>query len=193
VWFENAVAWFAEAANALVFAQLVAAFVTAIATIALWRVTRVLAVETKTLAAMTSRPFVVCSAESSPVSANSFNLVLRNTGNATAFDVKLQLSPPIANPDGSPLADETMTSWEVSLLPPGQALTKYAGFGPDIHDKTYTAKVSWASLPGASVRESLAYEFEAKDGFQGGVITKGPHHIAEELERLRKQLASETK
>jgi len=189
----NVVAWFTEAANALVFAQLVAAFVTAIATIALWRVTRVLAVETKTLAAMTSRPFVVCSAESSPVSANSFNLVLRNTGNATAFDVKLQLSPPIANPDGSPLADETITKWEISLLPPGQALTKYAGFGPDIHDKTYTANVSWASLPGASVRESLSYKFEAKDGFQGGVITKGPHHIAEEIEKLRKQLASETK
>ena len=53
MWIENVVAWFTNAANALVFAQLVAAFVTAIATIALWRVTRVLAVETKTLAAMT--------------------------------------------------------------------------------------------------------------------------------------------
>ncbi len=188
MWIENAVAWLTEAANALVFAQLVAAFVTAIATIALWRVTRVLAVETKRLATMTSRPFVVCSAESSPVSASSFNLVLRNTGNATAFDVKFQLSPPIANPDRSPLADETITSWEVSLLPPGQALTKYAGFGPDLQDKTYTSKVSWASLPGSTVRESLAYKFEAKDGFQGGVIGKGPHHIAEELEKIRKQL-----
>lgn len=193
MWNDKVVAWFTETANILAVAQLVAVVVTAWATWALWRATRVLAVETKTLAAMTSRPFVVCSAESSPVSANSFNLVLRNTGNATAFDVKLQLSPPIANADGSPLADEIMTSWEVSLLPPGQALTKYAGFGPDIHDKTYTAKVSWASLPGASGRESLSYKFEAKDGFQGGVIAKGPHHIAEELEKLRKQLASETK
>ena len=120
MWIENLVGSFAVSANALALAQLVAAFVTAIATIALWRVTRVLVGETKTLAAMTLRPFVVCSAESSPVSAISFNLVLRNTGNATAFDVKLQLSPPLANPDGSPLADETMTKWEISLLPPGQ-------------------------------------------------------------------------
>ncbi|MES2969205.1 MAG: hypothetical protein V4804_10705 [Pseudomonadota bacterium] len=193
MWIESVVAWLAKPENALAFSQLAAAAVTAIATIALWRVTRILAVETKTLAAMTSRPFVVCSAESSPISANSFNLVLRSTGNATAFDVRVQLSPPIANPDGSQLADDTMTSWEVSLLPPGQALTKYVGFGPDIHDKTYSANVSWASLPGSSARESLSYKFQGKDGFQGGVIAKGPHHIAEEFEKLRKQIASGTK
>jgi hypothetical protein len=189
MWIENAVAWFAVAANTLAFSQLLAAFVTAIATFALWRVTRVLAVETKTLAAMTSRPFVVCSLESSPVSANSFNLTLRNTGNATAFDVKLQLSPAIANPDGSPLDDETKTSWEISLVPPGQALTQYAGFGPDIHDIVYSSNVSWATSPGGSVRESLSYKFEPKDGFQGGVNVKGAHQIAEELEKLRKQMA----
>lgn len=93
MWFENLLKWFAVADNALSFAQLVAAFVTALATFALWRVTRVLAVETKTLAAMTSRPFVVCSLESSGASAIALNLTLRNTGNATAFDVKLELSP----------------------------------------------------------------------------------------------------
>lgn len=187
MWIEI-VAWFAKAENALAFSQLAAAAVTAIATIALWRVTGVLAVETKTLAAMTSRPFVVCSTESSTVSANSFNLVLRNTGNATAFDVKLRLSPAIADPDRSPLSDENVMTWDVSLLPPGQLLTKYAGFGPDIHEIVFSATVSWAALPGATVRESLSYKFEPRDGFQGGVNTKGAHHIAEELEIIRKQL-----
>lgn len=55
MWVDSAVAWLAEAANALAAAQLFAALVTAAATFALWRVTRVLSVETKTLAAMTSR------------------------------------------------------------------------------------------------------------------------------------------
>jgi len=188
VWFENWAGWFTEAANALAVAQLVAAFVTAIATFALWRVTRVLAVETKTLAAMTSRPFVVCSLESSPASAIALNLTLRNTGNATAFDVKLQLSPALEKPDGSPPDDETMTKWEISLLPPGQILTTQGVLGPTVHDKVFSATVSWASLPGASVRESLSYKFEPKDGFRGGFASKGVHHVAEELEKLRKQL-----
>ena len=85
--------WLSHAGNILALAQLVAAFVTAVATWALWRVTRVLAVETATLAKMTSRPFVVCMLESSGASSRALNLVLRNTGNATAFDVTLQLAP----------------------------------------------------------------------------------------------------
>lgn len=78
--YEGIVEWFLHAANLLAFSQLIAAAVTAWATFALWRVTRVLAVETKTLAAMTSRPFVVCSLESSGASAVALNLTLRNTG-----------------------------------------------------------------------------------------------------------------
>lgn len=187
MWFQNAVAWFTDAANSLAFAQLLAAFVTALATIALWRVTKVLAVETKTLAAMTSRPFVVCSLESSGASAIALNLTLRNTGNATAFDVKLELSPALTKPDGT-ANDDPQTAWEISLLPPGQALTTQGVMGPEVHDQTYSATVSWAALPGAVVRESLSYSFAAKDGFRGGWNTKGPHQIAEELEKIRKQL-----
>ncbi|MCC5967757.1 MAG: hypothetical protein JJU24_16670 [Natronohydrobacter sp.] len=186
MWFENIVGWFAEAANALAFAQLVAAFVTALATFALWRVTRVLAVETKTLAAMTSRPFVVCHLESSGASAIALNLTLRNTGNATAFDVKLQLSPALEKPDGSPPDVDDLTSWEISLLPPGQALTTQGVMGPKVYGQVFSATVSWAALPGASVRESLSYSFEPKDGFRGGWNTKGLHQIAEELEKLRR-------
>ncbi|MBR2572864.1 MAG: hypothetical protein IKE14_00910 [Loktanella sp.] len=189
MWFESLIVWFSEAANALAFAQLLAAFVTAIATFALWRVTRVLAVETKTLAAMTSRPFVVCSLESSGASAIALNLTLRNTGNATAFDVKLQLSPALKKPNGTENHDPN-TAWNISLLPPGQALTTQGVMGPEVHDTVYSANVSWASLPGASVRESLSYKFEPKDGFRGGFVTKGAHHIAEELEKLRKQMAN---
>lgn len=188
MWFENLFVWFTNAENALSFAQLVAAFVTAIATFALWRVTRVLAVETKTLAAMTSRPFVVCSLESSEASAVALNLTLRNTGNATAFDVKLQLTPALENPDGSPPDDQASTSWEISLLPPSQALTTQGVMGPKVSGKVFSATVSWAALPGASIRESLSYSFEPKDGFRGGWNSKGLHHIAEELEKLRRNV-----
>jgi hypothetical protein len=180
--------WFSEGANALSAAQVLAAFVTALATLALWRVTKVLAVETKTLAALTSRPFVVCSLESSRAGAIAMNLTLRNTGNATAFDVRLELSPALNAPCGN-ASEEPLTKWDVSMLPPGQALTTQGVMGPDIHGNVYSATVSWAAMPGASVRETLSYSFAAKDGFRGGWNTKGTHHVAEELEKIRIQLS----
>ena len=94
--FRDVGSWLIEGANLLAFAQLIAAFVTALATIALWRVTKLLANETSVLAEMTSRPFVVCALESSGASAIALNLVLRNTGNAAAFDIEVEISPPLA-------------------------------------------------------------------------------------------------
>jgi hypothetical protein len=182
--------WFSNSSNALAFAQLAAAAVTAIATIALWRVTRVLADETAILAKMTSRPFVVCYLESSGASAVALNLTLRNTGTRTAFDIKLELFPALPKHDGSPSENEELSRREVSLLPPGQVLTIQGVMGMNIHDKVFSATVSWASLPGASIRETLSYKFEPTDGFRGGWKTKGPHDIANELEKLRKQLAN---
>lgn len=188
MWFENAVAWITEAANALAFGQLVAAFVTAVATFALWRVTRVLAVETKTLAAMTSRPFVVCSLESSGASSIALNLTLRNTGNATAFDVKFSLSPALPKPNDEKPEDDTKTENEISLLPPGQALHLQGVMGPEVYDKKFAVNLSWSQLPGAKKRETLEYSFEPKDGFRGGWNTKGVHDVAQELEKMRNEM-----
>lgn len=190
MWIENAAAWFTKAANALAFAQLIAAFVTAIATFALWRVTRVLAVETKTLAAMTSQPFVVCSLESSEASSAALNLTLRNTGNATAFDVKFSLSPALPKPDGSKSKDETRTQNEISMIPPGHALHLQAVMGPEIRDIKFAVTLSWSQRPGDQKRETLDYSFEPKDGFRGGWNVKGIHEIAQELEKLRHGMKS---
>lgn len=137
---------------------------------------------------MTSRPFVVCSLESSGASAIALNLTLRNTGNATAFDVKLELSPALEKPDGNPPDDPTKTTWEISVLPPGQALATQGVMSTKVYGKVFASTISWAGMPGASVRESISYSFEPKDGFRGGWNTKGLHQIAEELEKLRKQL-----
>ena len=188
MWIDSVVGWFTAPANALAVAQLVAAFVTALATIALWQVTRVLAVETKTLAAMTARPFVVCILESSEASAIALNLTLRNTGNATAFDVLLELSPALEKPNGNPPDDPTKTTWKISLLPPGQSLTTQGVLSTKVFQYVFEAKISWASAPGSSVRESLSYTFEPKDGFRGGWATKGLHDIAGELEKIRNKL-----
>lgn len=180
-------AW--AAVNSLVLAQVLAAVVTAVATIALWRVTRVLAVETTTLAKMTAQPFVVCWLESSDAIAIALNLTLRNTGNATAFDIKLRITPALpASYDGSPVEDGSETTFSTSLLPPGQALSIRGVMGERIHDTVFNAEISWTDRPGSSVREAIAYSFEPKDGFRAGFATKGLHEVAQELERIRKLL-----
>jgi hypothetical protein len=186
VWFENLVNWFAEAENALSFAQLVAAFVTALATFALWRVTRVLAVETKTLAAMTSRPFVVCGIESSLADAQALNLVLRNTGNATAFDVIAKITPPLPKQNGRSAEDATETMLDVSFLPPSLVLPRKGFMSREIQETTFNVEVSWSLMPGATKRETLSYTMEPQDGFRGGWTEKGLHQIAQELEKVRK-------
>lgn len=106
-------------ANFVTLTQVLAALVTAVATIALWRVTRVLAIETTTLAKMTAQPFVVCWLESSASSAIALNLTLRNTGNATAFDIRMVLTPALPeNPNQAPTENNSETVFRTSLLPP---------------------------------------------------------------------------
>lgn len=179
--------WISDPANALAAAQLFVAAVTAAATFALWRVTRVLAKETEALAKLTSQPFVVCNLESSTVDATAFNLTLRNTGNATAFDIVLNVSPPLPQPDGLP-SGKAEIARTVSMLPPGNALTLKIAMGHQIHDKIFTADISWARLPKSNSREGLEYTFSAMDGFQAGVITNGVHHVVEELRKLNQHI-----
>ena len=186
--FENAIGWFFSPNNALAFAQLITAAVTAIATIALWRVTRVLAVETAVLAKMTSRPFVVCALESSASTPTAMNLILRNTGNATAFDIILQLSPGLQKFNQSATEIEAVSIRKLSLLAPGQSMQIQGVLSTEVYDKKFDAEVSWANLPGALMRENVSYSFEPKDGFRGGWGVKGIHHVAEELKKIREQL-----
>lgn len=181
--------WVAD--NNLILAQVFAALVTAFATIALWRVTRILAVETATLAKMTAQPFVVCWLESSAADPIALNLTLRSTGNATAFDIKLEVTPALPEKpgiDGSPPEEGTKTEFETSLLPPEQMLSILGTMGPQVHDTQFTAVVSWSTYPGAADRQTLKYKFQAKDGFRGGFRSKGVHQIAQELEKIRERL-----
>jgi hypothetical protein len=189
MWFDTFFAWLKVGDNALTLAQLAAAFITAIATFALWRVTRVLAVETSELAKMTSRPFVICGLESSLADPTALNLVVRNTGNAAAFDIKTKIKPPLPRAIGETVDGKTETSVDVSYLPPGQVLSRQGVMSQNIYDIQYEVEISWSSSPRSSERENLSYTFEGRDGFSGGFKEKGIHEIASELEKIRKSLA----
>ncbi len=186
--FEHALNWILTPENALSAAQVFAALVTAAATYALWRVTRVLAIETSELANMTSKPFVVGTLESSGASPSALNLVLRNTGNAAAFDIQLKLTPPLPDHHGNVDPDSTETTKEISLLPPGQVLPLTGVMGREIHGVVYDVTVSWTKEPGGANRDSLDYKVSTKEGFSGGWNAKNMHHVATELQKIRENM-----
>jgi hypothetical protein len=186
--YKDVAGWILIPNNALAIAQLLAAAVTAIATIALWRVTRVLAVETAVLAKMTSRPFVVCVLESGASTPRAMNLVFRNTGNATAFDIVLELSPGLQKFNQSATEVEAVSTRGLSLLAPGHSMQIQGVLSTEVHAKKFNATISWAAMPNAAARETLSYSFEPKDGFRGGWGVKGIHHVADELGKIRERL-----
>lgn len=187
MWFANVVAWLSEATNALAIAQLFAAIVTALATFALWRVTKVLAVETKTLAAMTSHPFVVGAFEPSAAGSGTFDVVVRNTGNSAAFDIKLAFTPALPNnTQQAEVSDET--SFDISILIPGQRLPLFAVMYRAAPETKFKITVSWSSTPSSKEREQISYETQISTAISLGWNVKGTHEIANELKIIREYL-----
>lgn len=142
---------------------------------------------------MTAQPFIVCALESSQAAATALDLVIRNTGNATAFDVRLELTPALPHYDGDEDEGVEHSVIVVSLIPPGNALPRRGVLSPDVYDKVYNVNISWATSPGGKARETLSYKLGAEDGFRGGWGAKGIHHVAQELEKIRNQIAKEQK
>ncbi len=177
--------WLTQPGNLLTLAQVLAALVTAFATWALWRVTKVLAVETSALAKMTSNPFVVCYLRSGHSNPKAMNLTLENTGNATAFDIQLRVTPALPGPNSNGVVEKDATTFECSLLPPSKDLVIQAVLPTEAYEQRFNVDMSWSSRPGDAKREKLSYWFGATDGFRAGWRTKGLHEIADELEKIR--------
>ena len=79
---------------------LLGSLVTAVATLFLWRVTKLLAVETKRMAEASAQPHVVATLDPNRWSMRHFDLKVDNTGNATAYDIKVDFTPPLVNGEG---------------------------------------------------------------------------------------------
>jgi len=189
---ESLVNFLPSGETVLLIAQVAAAFVTAIATFALWRVTGVLAIETKILAKNSSQSFVVCSIVSSKSSAHAMNVVIQNSGNAAAFDIEVICTPGLPNPNEK--HDQRLDLWaskfSVSMLPPGNSLIPNSVMGNEIYDKEFVIQCSWASFPNSRERQHLKYSFKASDGFKAGWSEKGAHQIANTLEKIEKAISS---
>lgn len=166
-------------------ATVVGTLVTAIATVFLWRVTKVLAVETRRMAEASARPQVVVNIEPNQWAMQYADIVVANTGNASAFDIRVEFSPPIereASEQAKPFPLE-----RVSLLKPGQRIVSFLSSFEPIIDKAYTATVTWKRDPSGDERESLSYVIDLAelDG-QGHLGAASPMtQIADEMKKMR--------
>lgn len=160
-------------------------WVTSLSTVVLAVLTFFLAKATANMARASSSPQVVASIEVNQWSVIHFDLVVENTGNATAFDIKVDFAnlPKLAKSKG----DVPFPFSSVSLLRPGQNVTSYLADFRNLKDETYVVNVSWRAQPHAITRDKLSYEIDMNsvDGVSFLGKPSALIQVAEELKKIR--------
>ncbi|WP_299555427.1 hypothetical protein [uncultured Tateyamaria sp.] len=160
-------------------------WVTAAATAVLALLTLFLAKATANMARATSEPQVVASIEVNQWSVIHFDLVVENTGNATAFDVqvKFQKQPVLSEKK----SDRPFPFTRVSLLRPGQILTSYLAGFENLEGMKYPVTVSWKRHPNRVARESVSYIIDMNSAEGVSFLGRGSAlvQIADEIKKMR--------
>ncbi|MEB3900131.1 hypothetical protein ODI84_08060 [Pseudomonas putida] len=168
---------------------MVATVVTAVATIFLWRVTKLLAKETTRMAEASAQPHVVVTLAPNRWSARHFNLHVDNTGNATAYDIRVTITPPL--PNGEARGDDAKIPFEtISVLKPGAGLSSYLSEYQLLKGKTFEVKISWLKSSSGKTREENSYILRMSD--HEGVSWLGTDpamDVAQHLKKMEKSLA----
>ncbi|MDF5894634.1 hypothetical protein P4A93_23785 [Pseudomonas syringae pv. syringae] len=141
---------------------MLATVVTAVATIFLWRVTKLLAKETTRMVEASDQPHVVAILSPNRWSLRHFDLVVDNTGNATAYDIQIRFNPPLENGEARK-EDAIIPFRNVSVLKPGQGLRSYLADINVLTGKAYEVSVSWRRGSNTSLRETNAYTLDMAD------------------------------
>ena len=159
--------------------------VTAVATVFLWRVTRALAVETKRMAQASAQPQVVVHIEPNKWAMHHADLSVANTGNATAFDIRVSFDPPLERDQKR--KDRPMPLQRISVLKPGQQLGSHLGPFAPLLKQVYKVEVSWRRDPQDSDREVLIYTLDMNDieGTSRLGAADAMTQVAEQMKRLR--------
>lgn len=164
-------------------AGVVAAGVTALATVFLWIATRTLVSETRRMVEAGSSPHVVATIEPNRWSMMHADIRVTNSGTGTAYDIDIAFDPPLKaeGKDRAPLA-------HISVLRPGQTLASFlSGIGP-LMDVVHTVTVTWRRTAKPSApRETNEYTISLSDlkGFELLGPSEPIMQVAEEMKHLR--------
>lgn len=176
---ENTPAW---VGTLIAIGGLIGTLVTAVATIFLWKVTKILAYETTRMVEATSQPHVVATLDANVWSVRHFDLNVNNTGTGTAYDILVKFNPPLNTGEypktsGNPLE-------RISVLKPGQGISSYAADYDRLKDGTYQVTVSWRRNPQIEVREENSYTLSLRD--LENMSTLGGDPVVKIAEHLKK-------
>lgn len=172
------------------FGGMLATFVTAVATIFLWRVTKLLAKETTRMAEASDQPHVVATLSPNRWSLRHFDLVVDNTGNATAYDIQIQFDPPLQN--GEARREDAKIPFErVSVLKPGQGLRSYLADISVLEGKAFEVTISWRRGGKERPRETNVYTLAMADYIGTSELGRDPLiDMARSFQKMEKSLGS---
>lgn len=171
-----------DQATALIIAQTAAAFVTALATIALCWVTAVLARETRVMAARAAEPHVVVTLEPNRWAIHFLDMHIMNSGNAAAYDITTTFDPvlPADGPESWSPIDR------VSVLRPGQEIVSSVGRFAALRDQTFKVTVKWRRKSGGP-EEVNSYALNLRDYQNFNQLGGDPMvKIANAVEKMQK-------
>lgn len=142
-------------------ATVAATVVTAIATGVLAWFTFLMAKATEQSSEEFSRARVVANLEPCPRAVTLINIVVVNTGKATAFDISVEFTPPLPLlHDEGPGAQVPLRG--ISVLLPSQRLESLLAYYNQLAGQTYKVSVSWKDSPSSLSRSSLQYTIDMK-------------------------------
>jgi hypothetical protein len=150
--------------------------------------TWVMATATDRMAKAAREPDVVATIEPTRWSKIHLDLVVENTGPSAAYDVTLDVQPPLYRDQGNSGAEDVPISLRpITVLRSRSSLRNFIGSGVLHLERNYTLTVSWKSSPRARERTSVSYELNIQH--YEGLITLGggdPQvQIAQEMQKLR--------
>lgn len=162
---------------------LLGTLVTAVATFFLWRVTSVLAVETKRMAIAASQPHVVATLEPNRWSMRHFDIHVNNTGNAPAYEITVEFTPPLKNGEARG-GGMDIPFGNISVLRPGQGVASYLSDYAGVKDAVYLVRVTWRRVASGPVQEENTYTLNMAD--KRGVSDLGGDPIVQIANHLKK-------
>lgn len=173
-------------------ATVIGTAVTAVATVLLWRVTRTLAVETTRMADLSGQPQVVAALRLNRWTMMYADLIVTNSGNATAFAIEVVFDPPLEHDEETSTNEREIPFQNVSLLRPGESLSSDIGKSYPLLERNYTVTTSWLRNPADTVRQTLTYSLSMAD-YKGFAQLGGPDplvNIANEIKHIREDWRS---
>lgn len=169
-----------------IWGTLAATIATAISTFFLWRVTKVLAVETKRMADASAQPQIVASIVPNQWAINHTDFVVENTGNASAFDIDIVFDPPLPR-DGENSSGRFVPFQSISLIKPGQVMSSHLTETENVMNIVYRVTIRWKRNPESDEQECLSYTLNMADyeGMARLGAASPAIQIAEQVKKIR--------